>query len=107
MTNEIDLSLKISSLIKKSDYSKSEIARLLNVTRGSVQGWARDGSISKSNLINLCNLLNVSPESMLTDNENNDGDELNLLKKNIKKSIDLMPDSKLEFLKALKIIIDN
>ncbi|KJG19441.1 MULTISPECIES: helix-turn-helix transcriptional regulator [Photobacterium] len=110
MNNQEIIAEKISFLIERSSYTKSEIARLMGVTRGSVQGWTRKGSISRQNLIKLCAMLDVSLDSILVDNENSyvvDNSEISILKEYIKRQIDLYPNTKIEILKAIKTMLDS
>ncbi|CAK1769515.1 HTH cro/C1-type domain-containing protein [Vibrio crassostreae] len=53
----VTIETKIIDLLEKTSISKSEIARLCGVTRGSVQHWARSGNVSKNNLVKLCEVL--------------------------------------------------
>ena len=61
----ISIESKVIDLLGETSVSKSEIARLCDVTRASVQYWARTGKVSKDNLVKLCNILNQDINSFL------------------------------------------
>lgn len=92
MSNQNVMAELLNQAIKESTYSKSEIARLLGVSRPTVQGWVKNGTISKANLAKLCSLLGkpISDFIQLTSVgiENNDSTKMQQLKTQAKYLID-------------------
>ncbi|MFA0175385.1 helix-turn-helix transcriptional regulator [Vibrio lentus] len=59
MTSKDHLKEKVRTLISNSGLKKAQIARELEISRTTVSGWERTGSISRENLSKLCDLLGV------------------------------------------------
>lgn len=109
MSNQNVMAGLLNQAITESTYSKSEIARLLGVSRPTVQGWVKNGTISKDNLTKLCSLLgkSVSDFMQLTNVgiENNDSTKMQQLKNQAKYLVDnIEEDDVFLLMAAIKLL---
>ncbi|WP_318419462.1 helix-turn-helix domain-containing protein [Photobacterium leiognathi] len=86
------LAKKICDAINNSSYSKSEIARRLNVSRPTVQAWTTKGTISMDNLKRLSFLLGIPINYFLTSELPEEDFKEDAVKQKIKYLVDQVED---------------
>ena len=57
---------QLTSAIKSSNYTYSEIAKKVGVSRTSVNKWLKTGGISGVHLIKVCEVLDLDPRIFLS-----------------------------------------